>query len=144
MESIASILRNAGLKATPARLFVLRLLAETTKPLSHAEIEALARKEADAPPDRVTLYRVLEALTAAGLATKAVDRRGVARFSARDTHRRHERHVHFHCLGCGGVFCLTAPPPKPPRLPKGFRLEAAEFDVKGTCAQCAAKGKSGA
>lgn len=136
MSELAAVLRAAGLRATPARLAVLRLLREARTPLAHAEIERrLAREEA--PPDRVTLYRVLEAFVAAGLVAKAVDRRGVARFSAFATQAQHQAHVHFHCTGCGGVFCLKDAPPPPPKLPRGFRLETAEYDLSGICARCA-------
>lgn len=139
MSDPATLLHHAGLKATPARLRVLALLAGASEPLSHAAIEARIAQEDGAPLDRVTLYRVLDALVAAALAAKAIDARGVSCFSARDARRRHDGHVHFRCVGCGGVFCLKAPPPPPPRLPRGFALEAVELDVRGTCAGCRGK-----
>jgi Fur family ferric uptake transcriptional regulator len=46
--------------------------------------------------------------------------------------------VHFRCTDCGGVFCLKAEPPPPPRLPRGFRLQQVEFDLRGLCAGCGA------
>lgn len=132
MSDITTLLHAAGLKVTPWRVRVCALLLAATQPMSHAEIEALLPAV-----DRVTLYRVLDSLVAAGLALKAVDPRGVYRFSAPGARRRHGDHVHFRCTGCGGMFCLKAPPPPPPKLPRGFRLSAVEFDVRGTCAQCA-------
>jgi len=50
--------------------------------------------------------------------------------------RPHDGYVHFRFLACGGVFCLKASPPAP-KLPRGFRLAEVEYDVRGTCAQCA-------
>ncbi|MFN6961861.1 MAG: Fur family transcriptional regulator [Rhodocyclaceae bacterium] len=132
MSRNAVLLRGAGLKVTPARVRVLDALTAAARPLSHADLEALLP---DA--DRVTLYRVLDALVRHGLALKAVDARGVMRFSASSTRYEHSDHVHFRCTGCGGVFCLKSPPPPPPRLPQGFRLAEAEFDLRGTCARCA-------
>ncbi len=87
--------------------------------------------------DRVTIYRVLDSLVANGLVLKAVDAHGVFRYTCAEGRQQHEGHVHFHCLGCGGMFCLSAKPPLPPRLPRGFRLSEIEFEVRGTCPDCA-------
>jgi Fur family ferric uptake transcriptional regulator len=132
MPATADLLRAAGVKVTPGRVRVLEALTSAAQPLSHADLEALLP---DA--DRVTLYRVLDSLVNCGLTLKAVDTRGVFRYSATGTQRQHAGHVHFRCTDCGGVFCLKAPPPAPPKLPRGFRLAEVEFDVRGTCAQCA-------
>lgn len=131
MSATINLLRTVGVKVTPGRVRVLDALLAASQPMSHADIEALLP---DA--DRVTLYRVLDSLVACGLALKAVDPRGVFRFSASSTQREHRSHVHFRCTGCGGVFCLKAVPPPPPKLPRGFRLSEVEFDVRGTCASC--------
>lgn len=128
-------LRAVGLKATVARGRVLEVLHAALQPASHGEIEARLAAAAS-PLDRVTLYRVLDSLVTAGLALKAVDARGVFRFSAAQTGVAHQRHAHFRCEDCGGVFCLDAPPPAAPSLPDGFRLHGAELDLHGTCARC--------
>lgn len=132
MSVTADLLRTAGVKVTPGRVLVLDALLAATQPVSHADLEAWLP---DA--DRVTLYRVLDTLVACGLALKAVDARGVYRFSSSSARREHQSHVHFRCVGCGGVFCLKAAPPPPPKLPRGFRLAEVEYDVRGTCARCA-------
>ncbi|NWG32431.1 MAG: transcriptional repressor [Rhodocyclaceae bacterium] len=130
----AALLRAAGIKVTQPRLRVLGALRAATRPMSHAELEALL-----GDVDRVTLYRILDTLADHGLATKATDVRGVFRFSATDMPRPHDDHVHFRCSRCGGVFCLKAAPPPPPRLPRGFRLEEADFDLRGVCAKCSGR-----
>ncbi|MDR1709300.1 MAG: transcriptional repressor [Candidatus Accumulibacter sp.] len=131
MSATADLLRSVGVKVTPGRVRVLEALLASARPMSHAEIEALLP---DA--DRVTLYRVLDSLTGCGLALKAVDTRGVFRFSASVARREHQGHVHFRCTDCGGVFCLEAAPPRPPELPRGFLLSEAEYDLRGICADC--------
>ncbi len=135
MGTAADLLRSAGVKVTPGRQRVLDALCSASQALSHADVEALLP---DA--DRVTLYRVLDSLVACGLALKAVDARGVFRFSASAVQRQHEGHVHFRCTDCGGVFCLEAAPPSPPQLPHGFRLAEIALDVRGTCANCSRTG----
>jgi Fur family ferric uptake transcriptional regulator len=132
----SELIRAAGVKVTRGRVRVLDALRAARQPLSHAEMEALPAGAGDAAIDRVTLYRVLDSLVACGLALKAVDTRGVFRFSAAGAQRQHAKHVHFRCTGCGGVFCLKAEPPPPPRLPRGFRLQQVEFDLRGLCAGC--------
>lgn len=131
MSETNDLLRAAGVKVTPGRVRVLEVLLAATQPMSHAGIEALLP---DA--DRVTLYRVLDSLVNCGLALKAVDPRGVFRFSASRVKQEHGDHSHFRCTGCGGMFCLKVAPPPPPRLPRGFRLGAVELDISGTCLSC--------
>jgi Fe2+/Zn2+ uptake regulation proteins len=131
MSTTNDLLRAAGVKVTPGRVHVLEALLVATQAMSHADIEALLP---DA--DRVTLYRVLDSLVHCGLALKAIDSRGVFRFTASKVGQEHGGHNHFRCTGCGGVFCLKAAPPPPPRLPHGFRLGAVELDISGTCLAC--------
>ncbi|GAB1394335.1 Fur family transcriptional regulator [Rhodocyclaceae bacterium] len=133
----ADLIRSAGVKVTRGRVRVFDALQAAQQPLSHADLEAQLGMTDSTPFDRVTLYRILDSLVACGLALKAVDTRGVFRFSATGTQRQHDGHVHFRCTDCGGVFCLKAAPPAPPKLPRGFRLAHVEYDIRGTCAQCA-------
>jgi len=141
LASSSEQIRAAGVKVTAGRVRVLDVLQAARQPLCHAELETRLAVGAAAPFDRVTLYRVLDSLVACGLALKAVDTRGVFRFSAAGTQRQHEGHVHFRCTDCGGVFCLKAVPPPPPKLPRGFRLAEVELDVRGVCANCASEGR---
>ncbi|MBI5108562.1 MAG: transcriptional repressor [Rhodocyclales bacterium] len=138
-EASADLIRAAGVKVTRGRVRVLDALHAARQPLSHAEVEARLGDASDPAVDRVTLYRILDSLVACGLALKAVDTRGVFRFSAAGAQRQHANHVHFRCTDCGGVFCLKAEPPPPPRLPRGFRLNEVAFDLRGTCAGCSSR-----
>jgi Fur family ferric uptake transcriptional regulator len=97
-------LRSAGLRATAARIAVVRRLAEVGKPLSHADIVEALR---DAGFDQSTLFRCLNELAEAGL---------VARLDLGDQIRRFELsnpddhgaapHAHFMCVDCGKLSCL--------------------------------------
>jgi Fur family ferric uptake transcriptional regulator len=134
--SSTDLIRAAGVKVTRGRVRVLDALNAARQPLCHGELEAQLASADEAPLDRVTLYRILDSLVACDLALKAVDTRGVFRFSAAAARHRHVDHVHFRCTDCGGVFCLKAEPPPPPKLPRGFRLQQIDFDLRGLCAEC--------
>lgn len=136
-STTADLIRTRGVKATPARVRVLEILSAAEKPMSHADIDTALLSGGGPAMDKVTLYRVLDALVAKELALKAVDTHGVFRYSDVAAKKRHAGHVHFHCLDCGEMFCLKAKAPEPPRLPRGFRLRDVEFDVRGTCPDCA-------
>ena len=128
----AAALRAIGARVTPARVRVLTLLREAPTPMSHHDVETALGPDAG---DRVTLYRVLDWLAEAGLATRGVDASRVTRYAAaRDG--QHQNHLHFHCDGCGQVYCLDTPPPPPPALPEGFQLQRAELDLHGQCQRC--------
>jgi Fur family ferric uptake transcriptional regulator len=136
LDVTSARLRASGVKVTRYRIRVLELLSNAGRPLSHGDI-AIALSQASGPyMDRVTLYRVLDSLVGKGLVLKAVDANGVFRYSGAQARRPHAGHVHFHCLDCGGMFCLEAKPPTPPRLPSGFRLREVEYDVRGSCPDC--------
>lgn len=130
----AALLRGLGARATPARIRVLEALRDASRALSHHELEA---QFGDALLDRVTLYRVLDWLVAQGLAHKTTDESRVFRFSAAGARAAHEEHAHFHCEGCGRVFCLAALQPLKPRLPRGFRTTQVDLNIHGECAGCA-------
>lgn len=130
-------LRAAGLKITRGRRLVWQALLRAERPLSHADLERQLDHNGDGGLDRVTLYRILDALVAAGLAGKAADRWNISRYAARTPDRPHADHLHFRCTACGGTFCLKMPLPSPPPLPRGFLLTGAEYDLSGYCPGCA-------
>lgn len=132
-DAITERIRNAGVRATPARVEVLRLLSTAGHALSHQEVEAHFGGRAD----RVTLYRVLDSLVQAGLAHKLTDDARVFRFSATAAaHVPHTEHGHFRCDDCGRVYCLEALPSAKPRVPQGFRVAHVDLKIRGRCAQC--------
>jgi Fur family ferric uptake transcriptional regulator len=136
-EDAERALRAKGARVTSARVRVLSTLRTARSPMSHSDIETEMVREGAAAIDRVTLYRILDWLSSAGLAHKAVDSRGVYRFSAAEPAVEHHSHVHFRCTDCGKVFCLPEPAPEPPALPEGFRLSGLDLDVRGECRDCA-------
>ncbi|MEO6565537.1 MAG: transcriptional repressor [Casimicrobiaceae bacterium] len=126
-----------GARATRTRIDVLATLIAAERALTHHEIEA--RLEQGREVDRVTLYRVLDWLTAQGLAHKLSGDDRVWRFSFTDsvTVAGGHAHAHFQCSDCGKVICLAEARLPAISLPRGFRRRAVEVTVKGSCDQCA-------
>ncbi|MEM1305458.1 MAG: transcriptional repressor, partial [Planctomycetota bacterium] len=131
-------LRAAGLRATAARVAVMRRLADSGRPQSHADVvEGLD----DSGFDQSTLFRCLNELADAGL---------VARLDLGDHLRRFElagpdgdgeaEHAHFMCVDCGELTCLEGFGVKvtPERGPRRKALgRITEVLLRGHCNACA-------
>lgn len=130
-----ALLTDRGARATRSRIDVLATLLAAEEALSHHDIEHRLRRGHDI--DRVTLYRVLEWLTAQGLAHKVASDDRVWRFSSvgRD---EASGHAHFQCSACGRIVCLEQARVPTIALPAGFRRRDVEVTVKGTCDACEA------
>ena len=133
-------LRTAGLRATAARIAVLRRLAEVGKPLSHADVVDDLR---DAGFDQSTLFRCLNELAEAGL---------VARLDLGDQVRRFElanpedqgaaQHAHFMCVDCGELTCLDGFGVRitPSRGARRAAIgEITEVLLRGRCGNCGSR-----
>ena len=149
-SSVSSLLRQAGVRVTDARLHVLAELLLSQRALSHLDVQ-------DALPDmdRVTLYRALDCLTDAGLAHKIAGDDRVFRYSTgsettypgNSERNIQHQHGHFKCTRCTRVFCLDdAQQPASLReqlqatlsstLGRGFQSHDIELTIKGWCADC--------
>ena len=130
-----SLIQTRG-RATPARVHVLEILLAAPHALTHAEVEG--QLDTEVCPDRVTLYRVLDWLVSQGLAHKIAGEDRAWRYNAAD--RESHGHAHFHCTGCGQVFCLSdLQPAFAFNLPPGYRYQKAELTIQGLCPDCSAK-----
>ena len=144
IDAIRSLVREAGLRCTAARLAVMQQMAAAAGPQTHAEVsEALDHRGFD----RATIYRNLTELTEAKLLTRVDLGDHVWRFEL----RRHAGggvhggdHPHFVCTTCGEVSCLDGvdvaitPRPGPRKQGAGKKGVPAVTEVllKGTCENC--------
>jgi len=102
--AIKALLRQAGLRATPARIATLTLMSQASKPLSHAEVTA----ELDGlAVDKATVFRNLNDLVSVNLLRRAELGDHVWRFELVNS-AGHEcsPHPHFLCIDCGTVSCM--------------------------------------
>jgi len=128
-----ALLAQRGARTTRARVDVLAMLLASDEALSHHELEKRLARGHDI--DRVTLYRVLEWLTAQGLAHKVPGEDRVWRYSAAAP--GHGAHPHFCCHDCGRIVCLEQSLRVTVALPSGFTRREIDVTVHGTCDACA-------
>jgi Fur family transcriptional regulator, ferric uptake regulator len=98
--SIPTTLRSSGLKATPARVAVLKVLTKAKKPLSIQNIGKLLKDT----PDQATLYRMVEQLKKAGIIHQINLEHGHAHYEIDSpTH-----HHHIICENCGKIVDISS------------------------------------
>lgn len=100
------LIREAGLRATPGRIEVLKLLLESSGPLNHAEVVSRIRQPG---PDASTIFRALNDLVESGLLHRLELGDHTWRYEPAKpkTERSHQgQHPHFLCLDCGDILCL--------------------------------------
>jgi Fur family transcriptional regulator, ferric uptake regulator len=133
---IRSLLKRAGIRATPARISVLRELRTAKSPVTHADLTEILVPEGF---DKATVFRNLNDLAEAGLASRTELGDHVWRFEALDPERPGaEKHPHFVCVECKTVMCLGEM-----EFTAKSRKQAAaigditEILIKGHCSECA-------
>jgi len=127
-------LKTRGLKATPARLGVLVTLHETMQPLRIEDIH----ERMTAPVDLATVYRIVNALVAAGAVAKVDFGERGAYFEPTD--RTH--HHHLVCTHCGRVvdiaYCPAHLEQTALAAARGFaRIDRHSLELFGVCKRCA-------
>ena len=128
-------LRNAGLRATAARIAVFKLLSSEGGPMSHAEVvEALE----DFGFDQSTLFRCLNEIADAGLIARLDLGDHTRRFELRESNEV-DPHPHFMCVDCGELTCmndfsLQITPSRGPRRAKLGTIT--EVLIRGHCGTC--------
>lgn len=134
-ETIKSEIRNAGLRATPARIATLKLLHGAASPLTHAEV---AEELQGLGVDKATVFRNLNDMAGAGLLRRTELGDRVWRFELIPEGDEHgAAHPHFVCVDCGTVSCmdeikLTA---GSMRMSEQFG-EVTEILLRGHCNEC--------
>jgi Fur family ferric uptake transcriptional regulator len=124
----------AGARITAQRRAVLRAVTEISGSFTVADLHERARR-LEPRLGLATTYRTLELLRSSG---------GVHALLAEGRHAYvscgTDHHHHLVCTSCGGVeeteLC-AAPSDAELRRRHGFRPEAHELDIYGTCRRCA-------
>ena len=137
-DELRSRLRAAGLRATSARLAVLRRLIDARGPVSHGEVWERLRESGI---DRATVYRNLLDLTDAGLARRGDLGDHVWRFEllGQPGEPDGDPHAHFVCNECGTVECLPDGSVSVRAVrgaPRALRGKSVSVQLSGVCDTC--------
>ena len=130
------LIREAGLRATPARIATLLVLHASATPLTHAEVVELL---VDYEYDKATIFRNLNDLVAVNLLrrTELGDRAWRFEFIS-DQKDGHAAHPHFVCVDCGNVSCLDQFELTGKSKSESNRFgEVTEVLLRGHCHDCA-------
>jgi Fur family ferric uptake transcriptional regulator len=129
-------IRQAGLRATPARVATLDLLTKVSSPLAHAEV---AEHLAGLSIDKATAFRALNDMTEAGLLRRTELGDRVWRFELLgEGEEEHSAHPHFVCVECGQVTCLGDIQLTKKSLSASSEIgRVTEILLRGECRSCA-------
>ncbi len=132
-----SRLKDAGLRRTPVRVAVLRILDQALGPIDAPAIAA----KIDHPTDTVTVYRTLNTFTRKKLIHRMSSDTGWRYAMGRPDAKAVHQHPHFICDECGDVECVkksSVPSSLLSSLRLGSRylLSYAEVIVHGVCPKC--------
>lgn len=133
-EEIEKILRFSGIRPTPVRILVMKLLQDASHPMSSVEIETALQTV-----DRSSITRTLASFCDNRLIHQIQDGSGSMRYEiCRESKESHhdDVHAHFHCRHCGRTYCLHDISPKMPCLPDGFSGEDISYIISGLCPEC--------
>jgi Fur family transcriptional regulator, ferric uptake regulator len=126
------VLRAKELRATPARIAVLNLVAGSEQPISHQEA---ADELAKGGYDKSTIFRALVDLTDASLLRKFDAGDHVWRFErVQSGDDSHPVHPHLMCVDCGNIQCLDEGQVELKASKTFGKIE--DVIIKGHCKDC--------
>jgi Fur family transcriptional regulator, ferric uptake regulator len=128
-DAVWANLRRAGLRVTPLRRRLVRLLASSRRWYTPEEFRTAA-EGAGLRPGRATVYRLFAALLAAGLCRSFPQTNRVIRY----VFCAPGHHHHLICLDCGSVTSVADCTVRAPD--RSFAVLEHVVDFFGRCARC--------
>ncbi|MBI5452878.1 transcriptional repressor [Candidatus Gottesmanbacteria bacterium] len=127
-------LHKLGLKQTPARLGVLKILENQTSPLDALTIHSYLR-EKNLKTDPATVYRILDVFYQKGIVSRFELEEGKFRYELTA-----EDHHHIVCESCGKIEdvsdCEVDKVEKQIKMRKRFLVKRHSLQFYGVCASC--------
>lgn len=137
-------IRKAGLRSTGARVAVLRLMEQATRPMTHQEVSSALEGSGF---DHATMFRNLTDLTQAGILARSDLGDHVWRFELRRGDLDHKgQHPHFICTSCGEVECLSdrvVSVQPTARTPRALKRKGVIVQIQGRCDDCERQSAAG-
>ena len=132
-------LRSCNLKATPKRIALLDILSAASVYMGPQEIWFKLRKQFK-KMGLPTVYRNLEELVDAGIASRIIHPNRQLYYFLCD---KHHHHHHFICISCGKVqdldFCAAKALDKEVKKKYGGKILSHLLQVNGLCGGCSGK-----
>ena len=133
-----SLLKENNLKLTPGRIKVLSFFLDADYALSYNDIQNKYKPEMD----KVTIYRTLNTFKESGILHEIVSPDGVSKYAlckhhqCNHNHHHHDKHIHFYCITCENIYCLSDLKITTLNLPDGYKANTSKIVVEGTCKSC--------
>ncbi|MBN1816963.1 MAG: transcriptional repressor [Sedimentisphaerales bacterium] len=133
-QAARTLLETASLRRTRPRLLVLQSLLQASYPVTQ---EQIAEQLGDKSPNKVTIYRTLEALCTAGVVHKAFLQDRTWHFEPAHNCSEHQCHPHFTCIACGQTTCLMdMQVPAVKSTHNGYTIHRQRMQLEGLCPNC--------
>lgn len=129
-----NILTGKKVKPTAIRILVLKELLSQSKAISLYELENKLDEI-----ERTSIFRTLKIFTKNNLVHEIDDGSGASKYALCNencTCSLDDLHLHFFCIKCSKTFCLHEFHIPLIQLPETFRIESANFVLKGICPDC--------
>lgn len=128
------LIRNKGLRVTPARVAVLNVLSEAQEPLDIASIlQQISRRRIDA--DQATIYRIVENFIKKDLISRLQFQEKRFFYEA-----KREEHHHAICTNCGKIEdvskCNIGRLENEIEKKSGFNVKSHSLEFYGICNGC--------
>lgn len=130
--NIDQILKQNHLSLTRQRKEILSILTNSLEALSEQQI----KDKLDKNCDRVTIFRNLKTMHEKGLIHKIISDNSARYVFIRESTEKSTDHIHFQCMNCMRVTCLTQLPIADLTLPAGYSISEFNFLVRGICKEC--------
>lgn len=128
-------LREADLKATPARLAALKVLESSDKPLDVATIKLILKKNG-INTDPATVFRMMNSFLSKGIVREVNLQESKQRYE----HSARKEHHHLLCDNCGSIEdisdCNINVWKKELQKKKGFIVKHHSLEFFGLCKKC--------
>ena len=135
-DHLAATLTRHDLRQTPVRRAVLQVIAASPFALSGTEME----EQIGTKVDRITLYRTLRTFEEKGLVHRVADNTDTIRYAACSiecsAEAHFDNHVHFKCISCQHIYCLSQVAIPTVTLPAHFQAVSRDYLLAGTCREC--------
>lgn len=123
------ILSSNNLNITQSRKEILNTLLSSEIALSEKEIRAGLNTESD----RATVYRTLKIFSEKDIIHTVVTNENITKYLIR---KKPDNHLHFRCIQCSKIICLTDVQMSSYNLPDGYVGINTSFVVSGLCDLC--------